>query len=150
MLPRRKHWWYKLRQRSTHATARTLKVVSGVFAVSPLYGAIYIDVNRKLLGHPHSRLPCTRTPELPNSCDSTRDSCDHVTFTASGKSMDTSREIVSITCTRSMVWLMYHFSIILDEIHTIGQQEGGAVWEQILLLAPCPVMSVSALLSHFP
>jgi ATP-dependent RNA helicase DDX60 len=29
----------------------------------------------------------------------------------------------------------------LDEIHTIGQQEGGAVWEQILLLAPCPIMS---------
>ena len=25
-------------------------------------------------------------------------------------------------------------SIILDEIHTIGQQEGGAVWEQIILL----------------
>ena len=31
--------------------------------------------------------------------------------------------------------------IIMDEIHTIGQQEGGAVWEQILLLAPCPIMS---------
>lgn len=30
--------------------------------------------------------------------------------------------------------------IILDEIHTIGQQEGGAVWEQIILLAPCPIM----------
>ncbi|CCM02168.1 uncharacterized protein FIBRA_04246 [Fibroporia radiculosa] len=34
--------------------------------------------------------------------------------------------------------------IILDEIHTIGQQEGGAVWEQILLLAPCPVIGLSA------
>ena len=31
-------------------------------------------------------------------------------------------------------------SIILDEIHTIGQQEGGAVWEQIILLAPCPLV----------
>jgi hypothetical protein len=30
--------------------------------------------------------------------------------------------------------------IILDEIHSIGQQEGGAVWEQIILLAPCPIM----------
>ena len=30
----------------------------------------------------------------------------------------------------------------MDEIHTIGQQDGGAVWEQILLLAPCPIMSV--------
>ncbi|EIW61285.1 P-loop containing nucleoside triphosphate hydrolase protein [Trametes versicolor FP-101664 SS1] len=34
--------------------------------------------------------------------------------------------------------------IILDEIHTIGQQEGGAVWEQIILLAPCPLIGLSA------
>ncbi|KAG1725071.1 uncharacterized protein EDB91DRAFT_1169407 [Suillus paluster] len=34
--------------------------------------------------------------------------------------------------------------VILDEIHTIGQQEGGAVWEQILLLAPCPIIGLSA------
>ncbi|KAG1852486.1 hypothetical protein F4604DRAFT_1296933 [Suillus subluteus] len=34
--------------------------------------------------------------------------------------------------------------IILDEIHTIGQQEGGAVWEQILLLSPCPIIGLSA------
>ncbi|KAL1698136.1 hypothetical protein EV121DRAFT_266073, partial [Schizophyllum commune] len=34
--------------------------------------------------------------------------------------------------------------IILDEIHSIGQQEGGAVWEQIVLLAPCPVIGLSA------
>jgi ATP-dependent RNA helicase DDX60 len=35
------------------------------------------------------------------------------------------------------------YSIILDEIHSIGQQEGGAVWEQIILLAPCPIMFVT-------
>ncbi|KAL4072373.1 hypothetical protein V8B97DRAFT_1958702 [Scleroderma yunnanense] len=34
--------------------------------------------------------------------------------------------------------------IILDEIHTIGRQEGGSVWEQILLLAPCPIIGLSA------
>ncbi|OJT09010.1 hypothetical protein TRAPUB_91 [Trametes pubescens] len=34
--------------------------------------------------------------------------------------------------------------IILDEIHKIGQQEGGAVWEQIILLAPCPLIGLSA------
>lgn len=39
------------------------------------------------------------------------------------------------------------YSIILDEIHTIGQQEGGSVWEQILLLAPCPIMLVLVLSS---
>ncbi|KAK0207916.1 hypothetical protein DFS33DRAFT_392484 [Desarmillaria ectypa] len=34
--------------------------------------------------------------------------------------------------------------IILDEIHCIGQQEGGSVWEQIMLLAPCPIIGLSA------
>ncbi|KIM41415.1 hypothetical protein M413DRAFT_27773 [Hebeloma cylindrosporum] len=34
--------------------------------------------------------------------------------------------------------------IVLDEIHSIGQQEGGAVWEQILLFAPCPIIGLSA------
>lgn len=34
--------------------------------------------------------------------------------------------------------------IVLDEIHSIGQQEGGAVWEQIILLAPCPIVGLSA------
>ncbi|KAH8804309.1 hypothetical protein DL96DRAFT_1631701 [Flagelloscypha sp. PMI_526] len=34
--------------------------------------------------------------------------------------------------------------IILDEIHSIGQDEGGAVWEQIILLSPCPVIGLSA------
>ncbi|KAK0440413.1 uncharacterized protein EV420DRAFT_1133707 [Desarmillaria tabescens] len=34
--------------------------------------------------------------------------------------------------------------IILDEIHSIGQQEGGSVWEQIILLAPCPIIGLSA------
>lgn len=30
----------------------------------------------------------------------------------------------------------------MDEIHSIGQQEGGAAWEQIILFAPCPIMYV--------
>ncbi|KAG1773246.1 hypothetical protein EV702DRAFT_1201129 [Suillus placidus] len=34
--------------------------------------------------------------------------------------------------------------VILEEIHTISQQEGGAVWQQILLLSPCPVIGLSA------
>ncbi|KAJ3899931.1 hypothetical protein F5879DRAFT_461062 [Lentinula edodes] len=34
--------------------------------------------------------------------------------------------------------------IILDEIHSIGQEQGGAVWEQIILLAPCPIIGLSA------
>ncbi|KAG8216977.1 hypothetical protein J3R82DRAFT_7282 [Butyriboletus roseoflavus] len=42
------------------------------------------------------------------------------------------------------VWTPRVKYIILDEIHTIGQQEGGSVWEQILLLAPCPIIGLSA------
>ncbi|KAK0440417.1 uncharacterized protein EV420DRAFT_1315927 [Desarmillaria tabescens] len=34
--------------------------------------------------------------------------------------------------------------IVLDEIHCIGQQKGGSVWEQIILLAPCPIIGLSA------
>lgn len=34
--------------------------------------------------------------------------------------------------------------IILDEIHSIGQQDGGMVWEQIVLLTPCPIIGLSA------
>ncbi|KAK8095102.1 DEAD/DEAH box helicase [Apiospora kogelbergensis] len=34
--------------------------------------------------------------------------------------------------------------IIFDEVHCIGQSEDGIVWEQLLLLAPCPVVALSA------
>ncbi|KAF8812130.1 P-loop containing nucleoside triphosphate hydrolase protein [Phlegmacium glaucopus] len=34
--------------------------------------------------------------------------------------------------------------IVLDEIHTMGNEDGGAVWEQIILLAPCPIIGLSA------
>ncbi|KAI0034854.1 hypothetical protein K488DRAFT_44574 [Vararia minispora EC-137] len=42
------------------------------------------------------------------------------------------------------VWTPRIKRIILDEIHTIGQHEGGSVWEQIILLAPCPIIGLSA------
>ncbi|TQW11334.1 DEAD/DEAH box helicase [Cordyceps javanica] len=34
--------------------------------------------------------------------------------------------------------------IIFDEIHCIGQAEDGVIWEQLLLLAPCPIIALSA------
>ncbi|KAI9039192.1 putative DEAD/DEAH box helicase [Aspergillus affinis] len=34
--------------------------------------------------------------------------------------------------------------IIFDEIHSIGQAQDGVVWEQLLLLAPCPIIALSA------
>ncbi|KAF8542437.1 hypothetical protein BDD12DRAFT_876354 [Trichophaea hybrida] len=34
--------------------------------------------------------------------------------------------------------------IIFDEVHSIGNAEDGVVWEQLLLLAPCPITALSA------
>ncbi|KAM3499417.1 hypothetical protein MY10362_007323 [Beauveria mimosiformis] len=34
--------------------------------------------------------------------------------------------------------------IIFDEIHCIGQADDGVIWEQLLLLAPCPIIALSA------
>lgn len=34
--------------------------------------------------------------------------------------------------------------IIFDEVHCIGQSDEGVVWEQLLLLAPCPIIALSA------
>lgn len=30
-------------------------------------------------------------------------------------------------------------AVVLDEIHSIGQDEGGAVWEHVLTMLPTPV-----------
>jgi hypothetical protein len=35
-------------------------------------------------------------------------------------------------------------TIIFDEVHCIGQSEDGVVWEQLLLMAPCPIIALSA------
>ncbi|KAF3921200.1 hypothetical protein ABW21_db0203485 [Orbilia brochopaga] len=34
--------------------------------------------------------------------------------------------------------------VIFDEIHSIGQADDGVIWEQLLLLAPCPIIALSA------
>ncbi|KAF2235909.1 P-loop containing nucleoside triphosphate hydrolase protein [Viridothelium virens] len=38
--------------------------------------------------------------------------------------------------------------IIFDEVHSIGQAEDGVVWEQLLLLAPCPIIALSATIGN--
>lgn len=34
--------------------------------------------------------------------------------------------------------------IIFDEVHSIGNAEEGVIWEQLLLLTPCPIIALSA------
>ncbi|KAI1820932.1 hypothetical protein F4861DRAFT_32189 [Xylaria intraflava] len=34
--------------------------------------------------------------------------------------------------------------IIFDEVHCIGQDDDGIIWEQLLLMAPCPIIALSA------
>jgi superfamily II RNA helicase len=39
--------------------------------------------------------------------------------------------------------------IIFDEVHCIGQAEDGLIWEQLLLMAPCPIIALSATVRIF-
>lgn len=41
-------------------------------------------------------------------------------------------------------WSLRVKRIIFDEVHCIGQSDDGVIWEQLLLLAPCPVIALSA------
>lgn len=41
-------------------------------------------------------------------------------------------------------WSLRVKRIIFDEVHCIGQAEDGIIWEQLLLLAPCPLIALSA------
>lgn len=38
--------------------------------------------------------------------------------------------------------------IIFDEVHCIGQADDGLVWEQLLLMAPCPIIALSATIGN--
>ncbi|KAL5115616.1 hypothetical protein ACEQ8H_006503 [Pleosporales sp. CAS-2024a] len=38
--------------------------------------------------------------------------------------------------------------IIFDEVHCIGQAEDGVIWEQLLLMAPCPIIALSATIGN--
>lgn len=53
-------------------------------------------------------------------------------------------QIMLLSPSNSKSWAPRVKRIIFDEIHSIGQAEDGVVWEQLLLLAPCPIIALSA------
>ena len=53
-------------------------------------------------------------------------------------------QIMLLAPTNAKAWSSKVRYIIFDEIHSIGQADDGVVWEQLLLLAPCPIIALSA------
>ncbi|KAI1075155.1 P-loop containing nucleoside triphosphate hydrolase protein [Whalleya microplaca] len=52
--------------------------------------------------------------------------------------------LASSNAKTSTSWSRRVKRIIFDEVHCIGQSEDGVIWEQLLLLAPCPIIALSA------
>ncbi|OQU93957.1 hypothetical protein CLAIMM_00390 [Cladophialophora immunda] len=53
-------------------------------------------------------------------------------------------QILLLAPSNAKSWSSRVKRIIFDEIHCIGQADDGVVWEQLLLLAPCPIIALSA------
>ncbi|OQD81278.1 hypothetical protein PENANT_c028G06050 [Penicillium antarcticum] len=53
-------------------------------------------------------------------------------------------QIMLLAPSNANAWTPRIKRIIFDEIHCIGQANDGVVWEQLLLLAPCPIIALSA------
>lgn len=53
-------------------------------------------------------------------------------------------QIMLLSPSNANSWSRRVKRIIFDEIHCIGQAEDGVVWEQLLLLSPCPIIALSA------
>ena len=53
-------------------------------------------------------------------------------------------QIMLLAPSNAKSWAPRVKRIIFDEIHSIGQADDGVVWEQLLLLAPCPIIALSA------
>lgn len=53
-------------------------------------------------------------------------------------------QIMLLAPSNARSWSQRVKRIIFDEIHTIGQAEDGVVWEQLLLMSPCPIIGLSA------
>ncbi|OJJ34147.1 hypothetical protein ASPWEDRAFT_112958 [Aspergillus wentii DTO 134E9] len=53
-------------------------------------------------------------------------------------------QIMLLSPVNARIWAPRVKCIIFDEIHSIGQADDGLVWEQLLLLAPCRIIALSA------
>ena len=53
-------------------------------------------------------------------------------------------QIMLLSPSNATGWATKVKTIIFDEIHSIGNAEDGVVWEQLLLLAPCRIIALSA------
>jgi superfamily II RNA helicase len=53
-------------------------------------------------------------------------------------------QIMLLAPTNAKSWSERVKWIIFDEVHCIGQAEDGLIWEQLLLMAPCPIIALSA------
>ncbi|KAJ5499011.1 Helicase C-terminal [Penicillium expansum] len=53
-------------------------------------------------------------------------------------------QIMLLNPSNASAWTPRLRRIIFDEIHCIGQAEDGVVWEQLLLMSPCPIIALSA------
>ncbi|CAZ81942.1 unnamed protein product [Tuber melanosporum] len=53
-------------------------------------------------------------------------------------------QIMLMSPSNAKSWTPRVKRIIFDEVHSIGNAEDGLVWEQLLLLAPCPIIALSA------
>ncbi|KAI1364578.1 hypothetical protein F5Y08DRAFT_204635 [Xylaria arbuscula] len=53
-------------------------------------------------------------------------------------------QIMLLSPSNANSWSKRIKRIIFDEVHCIGQAEDGIIWEQLLLMAPCPIIALSA------
>jgi hypothetical protein len=92
------------------------------------------------MGCSYPRPSHPRPSALPNPYHCPGGTRHHALVSPVGTGLDASHQTVRDKDWGRVLRLIGTYSVILDEIHSIGQQEGGAVWEQIILLAPCPIM----------
>ncbi|KAI1117584.1 hypothetical protein F5Y14DRAFT_354734 [Nemania sp. NC0429] len=53
-------------------------------------------------------------------------------------------QIMLLSPSHANTWSKRVRRIIFDEVHCIGQADDGIIWEQLLLMAPCPIIALSA------